>query len=127
MPNLFEQGVGWLADQLKTHASVQVVYQRGADQVTVQATIGKTEFEIDDGSGIIQRFQSRDYLIQTADLTPGGVLTLPVAGDRIRETVGDQVLVYEVLAPGDQPHFRFSDPFRKLLRIHSKHVGTENV
>ena len=127
MPNLFEQGAGWLADQLKTHASVQVVYQRGADQVTVQATIGKTEFEIDDGSGIIQRFQSRDYLIQTIDLTLGGVLTLPVAGDRIRETVGNQVLVYEVLAPGDQPHFRFSDPFRKLLRIHSKHVSTENI
>jgi hypothetical protein len=127
MANLFEQGAAWLADQLKTHASVQVVYQRGALQITVQATIGKTEFEIDNGSGIIQRFQSRDYLIQTADLKPGGIPTLPVAGDRIRETVGDQVLVYEVLAPGDEPHFRFSDPFRKLLRIHTKHVGTENV
>lgn len=127
MSNLFEQGAVWLADQLKTHGSTQVVYQRGAEQVAVQATIGKTEFEIDDGSGVIQRFQSRDYLIQTADLKLGGVLTLPVAGDRIRETVGDQTFVYEVLAPGNEPHFRFSDPFRKLLRIHSKHVGTENV
>ena len=105
----------------------EVVYQRGADQVAVQATIGKTEFEIDDGSGVIQRFQSRDYLIQTADLKLGGILTLPVAGDRIRETVGDQTFVYEVLAPGNEPHFRFSDPFRKVLRIHTKHVGTENA
>jgi len=127
MPNLLEQGAGWLADQLKTHASTEVVYQRGADQVAVQATIGKTEFEIDDGSGVIQRFESRDYLIQTADLKLGGVLTLPVAGDRIRETAGDQTLVYEVLAPGNEPHFRFSDPFRKVLRIHAKHVGTENA
>ena len=127
MANLFEQGARWLADQLKTHASTEVIYQRGADQVAVQATIGKTEFEIDDGSGVIQRFESRDYLIQTADLKLGGALTLPVAGDRIRETAGDQTLVYEVLAPGNEPHFRFSDPFRKVLRIHSKHVGTENA
>jgi hypothetical protein len=127
MPNLLEQGAGWLADQLKTHASTEVIYQRGADQVAVQATIGKTEFEIDDGSGVIQRFQSRDYLIQTADLMLGGAPTLPVAGDRIRETVGDQTLLYEVLAPGNEPHFRYSDPFRKVLRIHSKHVGTENA
>ncbi len=127
MSNLFEQGAAWLADQLKTHGSTAVVYQRGALQATVQATIGKTEFEIDDGSGVVQRFQSRDYLIQTADLTLGGVQTLPVAGDRIRETVGDQTFVYEVLAPGNEPHFRYSDPFRKLLRIHAKHVGTENA
>lgn len=125
MPNILEQGAGWLADQLKTHASTEAVYQRGAQQVTVQATIGKTEFEIEDGSGVIQRFQSRDYLIQTADLKLGGVPTLPAAGDRIRETVGDQTLVYEVLAPGNEPHFRYSDPFRKLLRIHTKHVATE--
>jgi len=125
MPNLLEQGASWLADQLKTHASTEVIYQRGANQVAVQATIGKTEFEIDDGSGVIQRFQSRDYLIQTADLQLGGHTTLPVAGDRIRETVGDQTFVYEVLAPGNEPHFRYSDPFRKVLRIHTKLVATE--
>jgi hypothetical protein len=127
MSNLFEQGARWLADQLKTHASTEVVYQRGAEQVAVQATIGKTEFEIDDGSGVIQRFQTRDYLIQTEELVLGGVPTLPVAGDRIRETVGNQTFVYEVLAPGNEPHFRYSDPFRKVLRIHSKNVGTENA
>jgi hypothetical protein len=127
MPNLLEQGAAWLADQLRTHASTEVVYQRGAQRVTVAATIGKTEFEVDDGTGILQRFQSRDYLIQTADLKLGGLLTLPVAGDRIREPQGSQVFVYEVLAPGNEPHYRFSDPFRKLLRIHTKHVGTENV
>ena len=125
MGNLFECGVAWLADQLKAHGSSEVTYQRGADQVAVQATIGKTEFEIDDGSGLIQRFQSRDYLIQTADLQLGGHTTLPVAGDRIRETVGDQTFVYEVLAPGNEPHFRYSDPFRKVLRIHTKLVATE--
>lgn len=127
MTNLLDQGAAWLADQLKTHASTEVVYQRGANQVAVQATIGKTEFEVDDGAGIIQRVQSRDYLIQAADLQLGGLATLPRAGDRIRERVGEKTFVYEVLAPGNEPPYRYSDPFRKLLRIHTKHVGTENT
>ncbi len=127
MTNLFETGASWLAGQLKTHASGDVTYIRGADQVMVKATIGKTEFEIDDGSGVVVRIQSRDFLIHTADLQLGGVETLPVAGDLIHETQGNNKFVYEVVAPGNEPHYRYSDPFRKLLRIHSKHVATESI
>lgn len=124
MTNLLQTGSSWLADQMKTHASVDVVYERGAEQVPVKATIGKTEFELDDGSGVVVRIQSRDYLIHAADLQLSGSPALPVAGDRIRETQGDKTFVYEVMAPGNEPHFRYSDTFRKLLRIHSKHVGS---
>lgn len=125
MANLFESGAAWLANQLKTHAAVDVVYVRGIESVPVKATIGKTEFAIEDGSGAILRIQSRDFLIQAADLEFGGVPVLPVAGDQIRETHGSRTFVYEVMAPGSEPHYRFSDPFRKLLRIHTKHVATE--
>jgi len=125
--NLLEAGAEWLANQLKTHASSDVVYVRGGDQVPVKATIGKTEFEIDDGSGVVVRIQSRDFLIHTADLVLGGTETLPVAGDLIREVQGTNTFVYEVMAPGNEPHYRYSDPFRKLLRIHSKHVATETT
>ena len=127
MTNLLQTGSSWLADQMKTHASVDVVYERGAEQVPVKATIGKTEFELDDGSGVVVRIQSRDYLIHAADLQLSGSPTLPVAGDRIRETQGDKTFVYEVMAPGNEPHYRYSDPFRKLLRIHSKHVASEYI
>jgi len=125
--NLFETGATWLADQLKTHASTEVIYVRGGDQVPVKATIGKTEFEIDDGSGVVVRIQSRDFLVHTVDLVLGGTETLPVAGDLIREVQGANTFVYEVVAPGNEPHFRYSDPFRKLLRVHSKHVATESI
>lgn len=125
MPNLLQTGSAWLADQLKTHGSVDVLYERGAEQVAVKVTIGKTEFELDDGSGVVVRIQSRDFLIQAADLVLGGVPSLPVAGDRIRETQGATTFVYEVMAPGNEPHYRYSDPFRRLLRIHTKHVATE--
>jgi hypothetical protein len=127
MTNLFEQGAAWLSDQLQAHASTEVIYQRGGVLLPVMATIGKTEFEIDDGSGIIKRIQSRDYLIPTADLKIGDVSTLPHDGDRIRETVGTSVFVYEVMAPGNEPAYRYSDAFRRLLRIHTKHVDTETI
>ena len=125
MTNLLQTGSSWLADQMKTHASVDVVYERGVEQVPVKATIGKTEFELDDGSGVVVRIQSRDYLIHTADLQLSGRPALPVAGDRIRETQGGTTFVYQVIAPGNEPHYRSSDTFRTLLRIHTKHVATE--
>ena len=68
MGNLLETGAKWLADQVKTHASMDVVYARDLEQVPVQAMIGRTEFEIDDGSGIVERFESRDFLIHPGDL-----------------------------------------------------------
>ena len=125
MGNLLQTGAEWLADQLKAHASAGVVFVRGLDQVTVLATVGRTEFEIEDGSGAVQRIQSRDYLIQAADLVLGGSQALPEPGDRIHETQGDVTFVYEVLAPGNEPCWRYSDPHRKLLRVHTKHVATQ--
>ena len=36
---------------------------------------------------------------------------------------GDKTFEYEVLAPGKEPCLRYSDPFRKTLRIHTKQVS----
>lgn len=126
MANLLQTGSSWLADQMKSHASVDVTYVRGAWQIPVKATIGKTEFELEDGSGAVVRIQSRDYLIQAADLVIASSTTLPLAGDRIREVREGTTIEYEVLAPGDEPHYRYSDPFGKLLRIHTKLVSTSH-
>jgi len=93
--------------------------------VDLPATIGKTVFEQADEYGVIHRTQSRDYLISAADLVLAGVPEQPKAGDRIRETVGEQIFLYEVMAPGSEPPWRYSDPYRKALRIHTKFVGTE--
>ena len=66
--------------------------------------------------------------MRTADLDLGAGPILPRAGDQVRETVGgvgESVFVYEVNAPGGQPPFRYSDPYRRVLRIHTKHIATE--
>jgi len=104
-----------------------VTYQRGEDAVEVHAAIGRTVFEIDDGFGLIEKVESRDYLVPAAELVLEGSQVLPERGDRIRETQDSKVFVYEVMAPGKEPHFRFSDAYRRTLRIHTKHVDTEDA
>ena len=53
--------------------------------------------------------------------------TVPQRGDRVRETQGATVFVYEVTAPGKEPCWRYSDAYRKTLRIHTKQIDTEAV
>ncbi len=125
MTDVLERGSAWLEDQRNRHMTRTVTYQRGGDSVDVAATIGRTEFEQADDFGVIHKIESRDYLVLTTDLVLAGVQTLPKAGDRVRETDGAKTFIYEVMAPGNEPPFRYSDPYRRTLRIHTKHVATE--
>ena len=123
MADLLESGATWLAGQFKAHVSRDVTYQRGVQQIVVKATVGRTEFEQADESGIVTTHQSRDYLIHAADLVLGGGPTLPEPGDRIVEVVGSTTYTHEVMAIPSGEHYRFSDPYRVLLRIHTKLVA----
>ena len=125
MPDVLEKGLSWLDDQRHTHMTRTVVYQRGADAAEIAAPVGRTEFEQVDEHGLVPTLQWRDYLGRATDLVLAGAATLPKAGDRIREPDGAQTFVYEVMAPGNEPPWRYSDPYRKTLRIHTKHVDTE--
>ena len=125
MSDLLEQGMTFLDRKRHEHMTRTVVYERGASSVEVQATLGETTFEQADDFGIVQKIESRDFLVRTADLVLDDQPALPKSGDRIRDTEGEQVFIYEVSAPGSEPPFRYSDPYRKALRIHTKHIATE--
>jgi hypothetical protein len=126
MHDLLQAGQAWLADQLHEHVATEVQYRRGADAVDVRATIGRTLMKLDDGYGGVRMvWTDRDYLIRAEDLVLDGNPVQPQRGDQIREAVGAQTLVYEVLAPGEEPPWRWADPHCQMLRIHTKHVATE--
>lgn len=126
MAGLLEQASAWLEGQRTKHLTRSVTYRRGAQSVEdLPATIGKTTFELDDGDGAVIRSESRDYLVLAADLVLGGAQILPQRGDSIVETLGGKQLVYEVLAPGNEPIWRWSDPYHQTLRIHTKQVEEE--
>jgi len=123
--DLLKTGSTWLEDQRHQHMTRPVTYFRGAGSVTLQATIGKTIFDQQDQFGVVQRTESRDFLVRAVDLVFAGVQTLPQQGDRIVESDGAPSLLYEVVSIGSEPPFRFSDPERATLRIHTKFIGLE--
>lgn len=116
MSDLLHTGATWLAAQLKTHAAREVVYQRGGQSVAVKATIGKTSYEQLDANNVVTTYESRDYLICAEDLVLDGITVLPEPGDEVLED--SQTFV--VLPLPNEEHFRFADPYRVLLRIHTK-------
>lgn len=125
MADLLQRGAAFLEDQRHRHMTRPVVYLRGGASVELDATIGRTVFDQQDQFGVLHRTESRDYLIRAADLALAGEQVLPKAGDRVREPAGTGALLYEVVAPGAEPPFRFSDPERTTLRVHTKFIGLE--
>ena len=124
MSDMLHRGQAWLADQLTKHASRNIVYQRDEISVELTATIGMSRYEQDDGEGVITRAQVRDYLINTRSLVQSAIGALPRRGDRILEQDGDTTFVFETMSIGSDPPWRYSDPFRVKLRIHTKQVET---
>jgi len=82
---------------------------------------------VDDGGGVLHRVESRDYLILAEHLVLGGRPAIPEPGDQILESAGTTTLVYEVMAPGREPHWRYADAYRRTLRVHTKQIDAEQA
>ncbi len=94
MTDMLQKGQEWLASKLTQHASRQVVYRRERARSNLQATIGKSMYDQDDGEGIVTRSQVRDFLIDTYALLSSIIGTLPRRGDTIVEIDGDHHLYF---------------------------------
>jgi len=122
--DLLTQGAELIDRTRRAHLSRTVMYRRGADSVEIEATVGSTAFDRTDEYDVVHRIESRDFLIAAADLVLGGTAVLPKPGDRITEAGSTSIHEYEVMAPGGEPAWRYSDPQRLTLRIHTKFVRT---
>ncbi|HBG28591.1 MAG: hypothetical protein A2Y10_08590 [Planctomycetes bacterium GWF2_41_51] len=117
MSNILKNGIQFLADKLKSHASETVIYKRGADTINICASFGKTNYQIENESGFQIGGEITDFLFSAADLIIDGLVTVPKAGDRI-EVDGK---VYEALFINDGC-WRYSGPFGKIIRFHTKEI-----
>jgi hypothetical protein len=124
-PDLLQQASTWLENQRQRFLTQTIAYQRAGASVEIAATCGETIFRLDDGAGALLRIQTRDFLIAAVDLVLGGNPIVPQRGDRIVETQGSRTFIYEVSAPGDEPEWRWSDPYRQTYRIHTQEVDTQ--
>ncbi|MEX0702020.1 MAG: hypothetical protein WD069_07985 [Planctomycetales bacterium] len=97
MAELLADGAAWLAGTMKEHNARAVTYRRGASEVVLSATVGRTEFDQATEEGFETTYRVRDYLIPAADLVLDGAPVLPQAGDVIEETAGGITYWYRVL------------------------------
>lgn len=124
MTNFLESANRWLSGQIDQHLSSSVVYKRGSLAVPVNASKGRTTFEIQDSNGILIAVESRDFLITADNLVLDGIRSIPEVGDRIVETRDGVFEAYEVSNFGLEQPYRYCDPHRIKLRIHTRYVGT---
>jgi len=117
MVDLLSTGAAWLAGVLKTHASQEVEYRRGAVTFLVQATFAITQRELNDADGFTVATFVTDFLIAYADLGED-----PVCGDIIVAN-GEK---FELLELGDQGCWRWTDGHRNMVRIHTKDIGIDD-
>jgi hypothetical protein len=117
--DLINGALEWLDGMRHKHATRPVTYIRGLDSITIQATVGRSVFQVLSGEGATETVERRDYIVRAADLRVGGAVTLPEVGDRVRETVGTQIQEYEVVETGQEPHYRKVDPDGTALRVHT--------
>lgn len=111
---MLESATASLAATLRTATAVDVFYTREMTTIgPLRATRGSTPYEATDTDGIIHRTIQRDYLIAAADFP---FTDLPRDGDRIAD--GDETYIVQSMT-GSTP-YRFADPGKSLLRIHTK-------
>ena len=126
MGDLLRQGGQWLEQMRRAHCSSPVTYRRpggtgGPVEVELPATLGRTEYEVEDEYGVRIAAHSTDFLVSAEDFTP--TFGTPEAGDQV---IADGT-VYEVMSLAGQGHWRWSDPTRRTLRIHAKETGSGPV
>jgi hypothetical protein len=114
----------WLGQLRRKYLAQTVTYIRDvapdAISLELMATVGQTMFQLDDGAGAVIVTQSRDYLIDAAELAIADQRIIPIKGDRLIESVNGATLTYEVMGPGDEPVWRWADVYHRTLRIHTK-------
>lgn len=123
MGDLLQRAASFLNDKRHAHLTHEVTYKVGVGSVTLQATEGRTGWQVVDESGVEHTFESRDFLVRTADLIIGGSVVRPQAGHRIEDASSGETRVYEVMAPPGFQVYNESDPYALQTRIHTKKIA----
>jgi len=115
MADILRKGAEWLEQMRRVHCSSPVSYEHGGSIYAVNATIGKTDYDVATESGLSIGAHAVDFIIAAADLP-----FEPEIGDRI-ELDGAW---HEVMALGDDiKGWRWSGAGHLAYRIHTRQVN----
>ena len=117
--NMLRSASKWLDNQRNMFLVEPVEfihYGENKESFFVSATRGRTIFKTETDYGITVRIHSTDFLV-SSDL-------LPIVPEK-----GDEIIckgkIYEVLAPNDEPVWRWSGLNEETMRIHTKEIGDD--
>lgn len=118
--NLFEESFEYMRNILLENVSNDVVYCRRENgswvKTSTTAVVGHTMFATANENYEAIRVRMYDFLIRAESLG-----FEPKKGDVVEYTSG----LYEVLAPNNEPCWRYSGADNKFYRIHTKFIGVK--
>lgn len=121
-----EAGMERLKDRMRARAGKPIVYLSGDREIALCATYGPKLLRLSDGEGNAWvEWTDMSFVVAGEDLTVSGARVEPRRGDRIVLRAGDDYETFEVLPFGGEPLWRWCDPYRKQLRVHTKRVAVE--
>jgi hypothetical protein len=117
MTDLIAEAAHWQTQQLETHATHPVLYERAGASALVPAACDRTTTTITDSYGGYSVLHTdRAYLIPRARLILDGNLITPEPGDLIH----DGPETYIVTANGPNPHWHHPDAHAHWYRVECK-------
>lgn len=125
---LLQRGQAWLASQLGKADPTTVTYWRGnLSAALVPMVLGQQLLRVSDGKGNTKLVRTEldglftDWSVPAA----AGVTLPPLEGDLVHVTFPDGATEqFEVTPIGGEPHWRWSDPYHIVARVHLKHRKT---
>ncbi len=123
--DMLNSATAWLAEQFADHASRKVRYERDGSFGLLDATLGRTEYQENDGEGVVTKWTDCDFIFPAEQLALGGKRTEPQEGDEVHVLDKNDSITrtYEVMPIPDQQCFRYCDSFRHGIRVHAKLTG----
>ena len=117
MPNLMQEGVAWLANQLQQHAGRRVRVSTCNTTRTITCWVSDKVYTVVDNMGVAIDIKSRDFTYKSADLR--GDLCV---GDTFTETIGTKTYTHEVMPLSDEPTTAWADVDGQMIIAHTKRV-----
>ena len=123
MADMIADGSALLSKWLSAYAGVVCAYKRGANTTQFTATIRKSQCEATNQNGVLENWESRDYLVLTEALPFGK----PNRGDIIVQQLNGTSTFYEVSAPTSLPVFHYADAAQTMVRIHTRQLDKDQT
>ena len=95
---------------------VSITYSRLGSEVNLLALPGSSINQVDGHAQVISEARARDFDILAEELILDGEQITPQRGDIVTE----DGVEFTLLATGGAPHWRFIDPYRRIMRVHTK-------